>query len=176
MSDASFPLFLIASLSFPDPVGDLVRPRKTVRIREAVLLLMGKLREQPLPIDLDVESVVNGSLHKQIHRTAHISALPCVGEESVLPSNHKWFYCFPFTDIVTEGKPAVHEIGHPIVLHRQGICNGGSEKGFPGYLCGDAFDIAEEFVELRFDRSHPQLLPMLAERQWSSECGSWYSG
>ena len=43
---------------------------------------MGK---QPLPIGPDVESVVNGSLRKRIHRTAHISALPCVGEEPVLP-------------------------------------------------------------------------------------------
>ena len=173
MSDASFPLFLTASLSFPYPVRDLVRPRKTVRIREAVRLLMGK---QPLPIGPDVESVVNGSPRRRIHRTAHISTLPCVGEEPVLPSNHEWFHCFPFRVIVTEGKPAVHEIGHPIVLHRQGICNGGSEKGFSGYLCGDASNIAEEFVELRFDQSHPLLLPMLAERQWSSECGSWYSG
>lgn len=124
----------------------------------------------------DVESVVDGSLRRRIHRTAHISALPCVGEEPVLPSNHEWFHGFPFTSIVTEGKPAVHEIGHPIVLHRQGIGNGGSEKGFPGYLCGDVSDIADEFVELRFDRRHPLLLQMLAERQWSSECGSWYSG
>ena len=137
---------------------------------------MGKLREQPLPIDLDVESVVNGSLHKQIHRTAHISALPCVGEESVLFSNHERFHCFTFCVIVTDGKAAVHEIGHPIVLHRQGIGNDSSENGFPGYLCGDASGTAEEFVELRFDRSHPLLLPMLAERQWSSECGIWYSG
>ena len=80
-----FPLFLTASLSFPDPVRDLVRPRKIVRIREAVLLLMGKLREQPLHIGPDVESVVNGSLRERIHRTAHISALPCVGGEPVLP-------------------------------------------------------------------------------------------
>ena len=82
VSDAAFPLFLTAFLSFPDPVRDLVRPRKTVRIREAFLFLMGK---QPLPIGPDVESVVNGSLRKRIHRTAHISALPCVGEEPVLP-------------------------------------------------------------------------------------------
>ncbi len=158
MSDAAFPLFLTASLSFPDPVWDLVRPRKTVRIREAFLLLMGKLREQPLPIGPDVESVVDGSLRKRIHRTAHISALPCVGEEPVLPSDYEWFHCFPFPDIVTEGKPAVHEIGCSIVMHRQDIGNGGSEKGFPGYLCGDASNIAEEFVELRFGRSHPLLL------------------
>lgn len=46
---------------------------------------MGKLREQPLHIGPDVEFVVNGSLRKRIHRTAHIPALPCVGEESVLP-------------------------------------------------------------------------------------------
>lgn len=85
MSDAAFPLFLTASLSFPDPVRDLIRQRKAVRIREAFLLLMGKLREQPLPIDPDVESVVDGSLRRRIHRTAHISALPCVGEEPVLP-------------------------------------------------------------------------------------------
>lgn len=85
MSDAAFPLFLTAPLSFPDPVRDLVRPRKTVRIREAVLLLIGKLQEQPLPIGPDVESVVNGSPCKRIHRTAHISVLPCVGEEPVLP-------------------------------------------------------------------------------------------
>lgn len=32
-----------------------------------------------------LESVVNGSLRKRIHRTARISALPCVGEEPVLP-------------------------------------------------------------------------------------------
>ena len=153
MPDAAFPLFLTASLSFPDPVRDLVRPRQIVRIRKAFLLLMGKLREQPLPIGPDVESVVDGSLRKRIHRTAHITALPCVGEEPVLPF-----------------------IGHPIVLHRQGIGNGGSEKGFLGYLCGDASDIVKEFGELRFDRSHPLLLPMLAERQWSSECGNWYSG
>lgn len=79
------PLFLTASLSFPDPVRDLVRPRKTVRINEAFLLLMGKLREQPLHISPDVESVVNGSLRKRIHLTVHIPALPCVGEEPVLP-------------------------------------------------------------------------------------------
>ena len=79
------PLFLTAFLSFPDPVRNLVRPWKTVRIRGAFLLLMGKLREQPLHIGPDVESVVNGSLRKRIHRTAHIPALPCVGEESVLP-------------------------------------------------------------------------------------------
>lgn len=85
MSDAAFPLFLTASISFPDPVRDLVRPRKVVRIREAFLLLMGKLREQPPPIGPDVESVVDGSLRKRIHRTAHISVLPCVGEEPVLP-------------------------------------------------------------------------------------------
>lgn len=85
MSDAAFPLFLTASISFPDPVRDLVRPRKVVRIREAFLLLMGKLREQPLPIGQEVESVVDGSLRKRIHRTAHISALPCVGEGPVLP-------------------------------------------------------------------------------------------
>ena len=82
VSDAAFPLFLTAFLSFPDPIRDLVRPRKTVRIREAFLFLMGK---QPLPIGPDVESVVDGSLRKRIHRTAHISALPCVGEEPVLP-------------------------------------------------------------------------------------------
>ena len=58
VSDAAFPLFLTASLSFPDPVQDLVRPRKTIRLREAFLLLMGKLRKQPLP---------------------------CVGEKPVLP-------------------------------------------------------------------------------------------
>ena len=85
MSDAVSPLFLTASLSFPDPVGDLVRPRKTVRIREAFLLLMGKLREQPLHIGPDVESIANGSLRKRIHLTAHIPALPCVGEGPVLP-------------------------------------------------------------------------------------------
>ncbi len=86
MSDAAFPLFLTASLSFPDPVRDLVRPRKIVRICEAVLLLMGKLREQPLPIGPAVGSVVNDSPRRRIiHRTAHISALPCVGEEPVLP-------------------------------------------------------------------------------------------
>ena len=85
MSDAAFPLFLTAFLSFPDPVRDLVRPRKIVRICEAVLLLMGKLREQPLPIGPAVGSVVNDSLRKRIHRTAHITALPCVGEEPVLP-------------------------------------------------------------------------------------------
>lgn len=62
MSDAAFPLFLTASISFPDPVRDLIRQRKAVRIREAFLLLMGKLREQPLPIDPDVESVMDGSL------------------------------------------------------------------------------------------------------------------
>ena len=84
MSDAAFPLFLTASISFPDLVRDLVRPRKIVRICEAFLLLLGKLRERPLPIGPDVESVVNGSLRKRIHRTAHISALPCVGEEPVL--------------------------------------------------------------------------------------------
>ena len=106
----------------------------------------------------DIESVVDGSLRRRIHRTAHISALPCVSEESVLPSNHEWFHCFPFRVIATDGKPAVHEICHPIVLARQGIGNGGSEKGFPGYLCDDASDIAEEFVELRFYRSQPQLL------------------
>ncbi len=82
MSDAAFPLFLTASLSFPDLVRDLVRPRKTVRIREAFLLLMGK---QPLHIGPDVESVVDGSLRRRIHRTAHIPALPCFGEEPVLP-------------------------------------------------------------------------------------------
>ena len=82
VSDASFPLFLTASLSFPDPIRDLVRPRKTVRMREAFLLLMGK---QPLHIGSDVGSVVNGSLRRRIHRTAHISALPFVGEEPVLP-------------------------------------------------------------------------------------------
>ena len=82
VSDAAFPLFLTASLSFPDPIRDLVRPRKTVRIREAFLFLMGK---QPLPIGPDVESVVDGILRRRIHRTAHISALPCVGEEPVLP-------------------------------------------------------------------------------------------
>ena len=82
MSDAAFHLFLTASLSFPDPIRDLVRPRKTVRIREAFLFLMGK---QPLPIGPDVESVVDGILRRRIHRTAHISALPCVGEEPVLP-------------------------------------------------------------------------------------------
>ena len=82
MSDAAFPLFLTASISFPDPVRDLVRPRKVVRIREAFLLLMGK---QQLPIGPDVEPVVNGSLRRRIHRTAHISALPCVGEGPVLP-------------------------------------------------------------------------------------------
>lgn len=85
MSDAVSPLFLTTSLSFPDLVRNLVRPRKTIRIREAFLFLMGKLREQPLHISPDVESVVNGSLRKRIHRTAHISALPCVGEEPVLP-------------------------------------------------------------------------------------------
>lgn len=79
------PLFLTAFLSFPDPVRDLVRPRKTVRICETFLLLMGKLREQPLHICPDVESVVNCSLRKRIHLTAHIPALPCVGEEPVLP-------------------------------------------------------------------------------------------
>ena len=82
MSDAAFPLFLTDFLSCPDPVRDLVRPRKTVRIREAFLLLMGK---QPVPIGPDLEPVVDGSLRKRIHRTAHISALPCVGEEPVLP-------------------------------------------------------------------------------------------
>ena len=82
MSDAAFPLFLTDTLAFPDPVRDLVRPRKTVRMREAFLLLMGK---QPLPIGSDVGSVVNGSLRRRIHRTAHISALPFVGEETVLP-------------------------------------------------------------------------------------------
>ena len=82
VSDAAFHLFLTASLSFPDPIRDLVRPRKTVRIREAFLLLIGK---QPVPIGPDVESVVDGSLRRRIHRTAHISALPCVGEEPVLP-------------------------------------------------------------------------------------------
>lgn len=46
---------------------------------------MGKLREQPLHIGPDVESIANGSLRKRIHLTAHISALPCVGEEPVLP-------------------------------------------------------------------------------------------
>lgn len=90
MSDAVSPLFLTAFLSFPDPVRNLVRPWKTVRIRGAFLLLMGrllmgKLREQPLHISPDVESVVNGSLRKRIHLTAHIPALPCVGEESFLP-------------------------------------------------------------------------------------------
>ena len=85
MSDAAFPLFLTDTLAFPDPVRNLVRPRKVVRIREAVLLLMGKLREQPLPIGPAVGSVVNDSLRRRIHRTAHISALPCVGEEPVLP-------------------------------------------------------------------------------------------
>ena len=62
MSDAVFHLFLTASLSFSDPVRDLVRPWKIVRIREAVLLLMGKLLEQPLHIGPYVESVMDGSL------------------------------------------------------------------------------------------------------------------
>ena len=80
--DAAFPLSLTASPSFPDPARDLVRPRKTVRIREAFLFLMGK---QPPPLGPDVESVVDGSLHRRIHRTAHIPALPFVGGEPVLP-------------------------------------------------------------------------------------------
>ena len=46
---------------------------------------MGKLREQPLHIGPDVESIANGSLRKRIHLTAHIPALPCVGEGPVLP-------------------------------------------------------------------------------------------
>lgn len=77
--------FIPYRFSFPDLVRDLVRPRKTVRINEAFLLLMGKLRVQPFHISPDVESVVNGSLRKRIHLTAHIPALPCVGEEPVLP-------------------------------------------------------------------------------------------
>ena len=63
MSDAAFPLFLTASLSFPDPIRDLVRPRKTVRIREAFLLLMGK---QPVPIGPDGEAGPGQS--REIHR------------------------------------------------------------------------------------------------------------
>ena len=85
MPHVAFPLFLPASLFFSNPVQGLARPWKTVRIRGAFLLLMGKLREQPLHISPDVESVVNGSLRKRIHLTAHIPALPCVGEEPVLP-------------------------------------------------------------------------------------------
>ena len=85
MSDAVSPLFLTTSLSFPDLVRNLVRPRKTIRILEAFLFLMRKLREQSLHISPDVDSVVNGSLRKQIHLTAHIPALHCVGEEPVLP-------------------------------------------------------------------------------------------
>ena len=46
---------------------------------------MGKLREQPLHIGPDVESIANGSLRKRIHLTAHIPALLRVCEESVLP-------------------------------------------------------------------------------------------
>ena len=68
MSDASFPLFLTASLSFPDPIRDLVRPRNTVRIREAFLLLMGKLREQPLPC-VDGKPVLSFRLFREGSRS-----------------------------------------------------------------------------------------------------------
>ena len=100
VSDAAFPLFLAASLSVPDPVQDLVRPRKTVRIREAFLLLMGK---KPLPIGPDVGSVVDGSPRRRIHRTDHISALPCVGEEPALP--------FQLSREVSRGRRNPHD-GH----------------------------------------------------------------
>ena len=77
MSDASFPLFLTASLSFPDPVRGLVRPRKTVRIREAFLLW-----EAPRTT---ASYWPRRRVHCKWQSSAHISVLPCVGEEPVLP-------------------------------------------------------------------------------------------
>lgn len=64
MSDAAFPFSL--PLPFPSltPVRDLVQPWKIVRIREAVLLLMGKLRKQPLPC-VDRKPVLSFQLFRE---------------------------------------------------------------------------------------------------------------
>ena len=91
-----FSLFLTVPLSFPDSFRDLVRPRKIVLIHESVLPPVGKLRDHPLHIGPDVESVVGGGLRKRIHRTAHVPALTRVGEEPFLPSDHERLHRLAF--------------------------------------------------------------------------------
>lgn len=94
MSDAVFPLFFAASLSLPDPVRNLIRRQKIIRLHEAAILLMRELRDQPLHIGPHVEPIVDSSLSKRIHRTAHVSALPRVCKEPVLSTDHERFHSF----------------------------------------------------------------------------------